>query len=157
MRKTRKAKIDGFTDTPTEKTDANTRAVFGDLASKARHQSVAPCDDSRCRAPWSFPSTTSSVPSPTRPRCRSITRAAFDSLAAATRSAFAQKTNITTYNLLLHGVKDTEFEICHGDTLTNDWDILRDPAAAGPPKTRVRRRRRQSAWGIPSVEFRMSN
>jgi len=35
--------------------------------------------------------------------------------------------NITTYNLarmnmLLHGVKDTEFEIYHGDTLTNDWD-----------------------------------
>jgi len=35
--------------------------------------------------------------------------------------------NITTYNLmrmnmLLHGVKDTEFEIYHGHTLTNDWD-----------------------------------
>lgn len=30
MRKTRKAKIDGFTGTPIEKTDANTRAVFGD-------------------------------------------------------------------------------------------------------------------------------
>ena len=34
--------------------------------------------------------------------------------------------NITTYNLarmnmLLHGVKDTEFEIYQGDTLTNDW------------------------------------
>ena len=25
-------------------------------------------------------------------------------------------------NMLLHGVKDTEFEIYHGDTLTNDWD-----------------------------------
>ncbi len=39
--------------------------------------------------------------------------------------------NITTYNLcrmnmLLHGVKDTEFEIYHGDTLTNDWDMLRE-------------------------------
>jgi type I restriction enzyme R subunit len=27
----------GFTGTPIEKTDANTRAVFGDLASQARH------------------------------------------------------------------------------------------------------------------------
>ncbi len=26
-------------------------------------------------------------------------------------------------NMLLHGVKDSEFEIYHGDTLTNDWDI----------------------------------
>ncbi|MDN3719468.1 N-6 DNA methylase [Roseibium salinum] len=35
---------------------------------------------------------------------------------------FGQEKNITTYNLarmnmLLHGVKDTEFEIYHGDTL----------------------------------------
>ncbi len=42
-----------------------------------------------------------------------------------------QEKNITTYNLcrmnmLLHGVKDTEFEIYHGDTLTNDWDMLRE-------------------------------
>jgi type I restriction enzyme M protein len=42
-----------------------------------------------------------------------------------------QEKNITTYNLarmnmLLHGVKDTEFEIYHGDTLNNDWDILRE-------------------------------
>lgn len=42
---------------------------------------------------------------------------------------YGQEKNITTYNLarmnmLLHGVKDTEFEIHHGDTLTNDWDIL---------------------------------
>ncbi len=42
-----------------------------------------------------------------------------------------QEKNITTYNLarmnmLLHGVKDTEFEIYHGDTLTNDWEILRE-------------------------------
>ena len=38
---------------------------------------------------------------------------------------YGQEKNITTYNLarmnmLLHGVKDTEFEIFHGDTLTND-------------------------------------
>ena len=42
---------------------------------------------------------------------------------------YGQESNITTYNLarmnmLLHKVKDTEFEIYHGDTLTNDWDIL---------------------------------
>jgi type I restriction-modification system DNA methylase subunit len=40
---------------------------------------------------------------------------------------FGQEKNITTYNLarmnmLLHGVKDWEFEIYHGDTLTDDWD-----------------------------------
>ena len=42
---------------------------------------------------------------------------------------FGQEINHTTYNLarmnmLLHGVKDTEFEIHHGDTLVNDWSIL---------------------------------
>jgi type I restriction enzyme M protein len=42
---------------------------------------------------------------------------------------YGQEKNITTYNLarmnmLLHGVKDTEFEIHHGDSLRNDWDIL---------------------------------
>lgn len=44
---------------------------------------------------------------------------------------FGQEKNITTYNLarmnmLLHGVKDTEFEIHHGDSLLNDWDILNE-------------------------------
>ena len=44
---------------------------------------------------------------------------------------YGQEKNITTYNLarmnmLLHGVKDSEFEIFHGDTLTNDWDMLRE-------------------------------
>jgi type I restriction enzyme M protein len=44
---------------------------------------------------------------------------------------YGQEKNITTYNLvrmnmLLHGVKDTEFEIHHGDTLLNDWDILNE-------------------------------
>ena len=44
---------------------------------------------------------------------------------------YGQEKNITTYNLarmnmLLHGVKDTEFEIHHGDSLLNDWDILRE-------------------------------
>jgi type I restriction enzyme M protein len=42
---------------------------------------------------------------------------------------YGQEKNITTYNLarmnmLLHGVKDTEFEIHHGDSLLNDWDVL---------------------------------
>lgn len=49
---------------------------------------------------------------------------------------YGQEKNITTYNLarmnmLLHGVKDSEFEIYHGDTLSNDWDILRE---ANPAK-----------------------
>ena len=44
---------------------------------------------------------------------------------------YGQEKNITTYNLarmnmLLHGVKDSEFEIYHGDALTNDWDMLRE-------------------------------
>jgi type I restriction enzyme M protein len=51
---------------------------------------------------------------------------------------YGQEKNITTYNLarmnmLLHGVKDTEFEIYHGDTLTNDWDILRELNPARKP------------------------
>lgn len=44
---------------------------------------------------------------------------------------YGQEKNITTYNLarmnmLLHGVKDNEFEIFHGDSLANDWDKLRE-------------------------------
>lgn len=44
---------------------------------------------------------------------------------------YGQEKNITTYNLarmnmLLHGMKDTEFEIFHGDTLLNQWDILNE-------------------------------
>jgi type I restriction enzyme M protein len=42
---------------------------------------------------------------------------------------YGQEKNITTYNLarmnmLLHGMKDTEFEIFHGDTLENQWSML---------------------------------
>ncbi len=37
-------------------------------------------------------------------------------------------------NMLLHGVKDTEFEIYHGDTLTNDWDMLRETNPAKKPQ-----------------------
>jgi type I restriction enzyme M protein len=51
---------------------------------------------------------------------------------------YGQESNITTYNLarmnmLLHGVKDTEFEIYHGDTLANDWDMLRELNPAKKP------------------------
>ncbi len=52
---------------------------------------------------------------------------------------YGQESNITTYNLarmnmLLHGVKDTEFEIHHGDTLKNDWDWLRETNPAKKPQ-----------------------
>lgn len=44
---------------------------------------------------------------------------------------YGQEKNITTYNLarmnmLLHGVKDSEFQIHHGDSLLNDWNILNE-------------------------------
>jgi len=44
---------------------------------------------------------------------------------------YGQEKNITTYNLarmnmLLHGVKDSEFEIHHGDSLLNDWELLNE-------------------------------
>ena len=49
---------------------------------------------------------------------------------------YGQEKNITTYNLarmnmLLHGVKDSEFEIFHGDSLLNDWPMLKE---ANPAK-----------------------
>jgi len=52
---------------------------------------------------------------------------------------YGQEKNPTTYNLarmnmLLHGVKDSEFEIFHGDTLTNDWEMLREQNPAKKPK-----------------------
>jgi type I restriction enzyme M protein len=52
---------------------------------------------------------------------------------------FGQEKNITTYNLarmnmLLHGVKDTEFDIFHGDTLLNEWDMLRELNPARKPQ-----------------------
>lgn len=45
---------------------------------------------------------------------------------------YGQELNVTTYNLarmnmILHGVKDTEFEIFHGDSLTNEWAFLNNP------------------------------
>ena len=51
---------------------------------------------------------------------------------------YGQEKNITTYNLarmnmLLHGVKDTLFEIHHGDSLTNDWSFLQSSNPANKP------------------------
>ncbi len=51
---------------------------------------------------------------------------------------YGQEKNITTYNLcrmnmLLHGMKDSEFEIYHGDSLTNEWDMLREQNPAKKP------------------------
>ncbi len=51
---------------------------------------------------------------------------------------YGQEKNITTYNLarmnmLLHGVKDSEFEIYHGDSLLNEWDWLREENPAKKP------------------------
>jgi type I restriction enzyme M protein len=51
---------------------------------------------------------------------------------------YGQEKNITTYNLarmnmLLHGVKDSEFEISHGDTLLNEWDMLKEANPAKKP------------------------
>ena len=51
---------------------------------------------------------------------------------------YGQEKNITTYNLarmnmLLHGVKDREFEIFHGDTLLNEWDMMREANPAKKP------------------------
>jgi len=51
---------------------------------------------------------------------------------------YGQEYNVTTYNLarmnmLLHGLKDTEFEIYHGDTLINAWDFLRETNPAKKP------------------------
>ena len=52
---------------------------------------------------------------------------------------YGQEKNVTTYNLarmnmLLHGVKDRQFEIFHGDTLTNDWEILQEQVGGKRPQ-----------------------
>jgi len=52
---------------------------------------------------------------------------------------YGQEKNITTYNLarmnmLLHGMKDSEFYIFHGDTLLNEWDMLRETNPAKMPR-----------------------
>ena len=51
---------------------------------------------------------------------------------------YGQEKNITTYNLarmnmLLHRVKDSEFEIFHGDTLLNEWDMMSEQNPAKRP------------------------
>lgn len=51
---------------------------------------------------------------------------------------FGQEKNIATYNLarmnmLLHGMKSTEFAIFPGDTLLNDWDMMREQNPAKRP------------------------
>ncbi|MCQ2335874.1 MAG: type I restriction-modification system subunit M [Paludibacteraceae bacterium] len=48
-----------------------------------------------------------------------------------------QEKEVTTFNLarmnmLLHGLGDTQFEIFHGDTLTNDWAYLKDSNQVHP-------------------------
>lgn len=85
---------------------------------------------------------------------------------------YGQEKNITTYNLarmnmLLHGVKDTEFEIHHGDTLVNDWDILNeenpakkmtfDAIVANPPfslRWDPKRRQLRTSVSVASVSLR---
>ena len=50
---------------------------------------------------------------------------------------YGQEKEMTTFNLarmnmLLHGLHDSEFEIFHGDTLTNDWGMLKDSNPVKP-------------------------
>lgn len=50
---------------------------------------------------------------------------------------YGQEKEVTTFNLarmnmLLHGMHDSEFEIFHGDTLTNDWPLLKDSNPVRP-------------------------
>ena len=40
--------------------------------------------------------------------------------------------NLARMNMLLRGLHDTEFEIFHGDTLTNDWPMLKESNPAKP-------------------------
>lgn len=40
--------------------------------------------------------------------------------------------NLARMNMLLHGLHDSEFEIFHGDTLTNDWGMLKDSNPVKP-------------------------
>ena len=50
---------------------------------------------------------------------------------------YGQEKDVTTFNLarmnmLLHGLHDSEFEIFHGDTLTNDWPYLKESNPVKP-------------------------
>ncbi len=50
---------------------------------------------------------------------------------------------------LLHGIRGTECDIYHGDTLRNEWDWLRDDNAAKKPKCidQARRKPHQRSVG----------
>ncbi|MFK7797474.1 MAG: type I restriction-modification system subunit M [Aureispira sp.] len=80
---------------------------------------------------------------------------------------YGQEKNITTYNLarmnmLLHGVKDSEFKIFHGDSLQNDWELLNemnpaqkiefDAIVANPPFSL-----RWSASDVMAQDFRFKD
>lgn len=50
---------------------------------------------------------------------------------------YGQEKDVTTFNLarmnmLLHGLHDSEFEIFHGDTLANDWPMLKESNPVKP-------------------------
>lgn len=50
---------------------------------------------------------------------------------------YGQEKEVTTFNLarmnmLLHGLHDSQFEIFHGDTLTNDWNMLKESNPVKP-------------------------
>ena len=52
---------------------------------------------------------------------------------------YGQEKEVTTFNLarmnmLLHGLHDSQFEIFHGDTLTNDWSMLKESNPVKPVK-----------------------
>ena len=52
---------------------------------------------------------------------------------------YGQEVNRKTYNLarmnmLLHGLKDTEFEIFRGDALTYDWSMIREVNSTNTPR-----------------------
>ncbi len=42
--------------------------------------------------------------------------------------------NLARMNMLLHGLKDTDFEIFHGDSLANDWGKIREANPAKIPR-----------------------
>ena len=54
-------------------------------------------------------------------------------------------------NMLLHRMKDTEFDTFHGDTALNEWDILRELSPA--KKTSFEGHRRQTPLVEKGVMF----
>ena len=74
---------------------------------------------------------------------------------------YGQEKNVTTckltrMNMLLHGMKVSEFDVFHGDTLSNDWDMLRE---TNPDKKPVSMPwwpiRRSATVGFPTVLWAM--